>query len=501
MSRFSCVKYIVLFATAIWIGSPSQSVSGTDDIPSRPRIDDAEVARHWINQLNSDNYQERETATRELAKLGSSAVAVVVEALRNDHGEVAWRSRTILEHVGSHGDPETLRYVTDEMSKLVSEGHTELAESAGSLTQLWIKHRSEGAIREIEAYGVKVESQPVFQNNIFAPPGARNIAILNRAFAPNIAAAIAPVEDAAIKIDFNKIQLNDKEIDKLVQKFEDEKNELVQRLEVKALAQEADELKQEKAENGAPQVDPPKARILKPAVPIDAKPIQFNNLRKEAAQKIEQKGAKIAIEFNAAPPVKINRAIPIRGAVNNLRNGVVNSSTPVARMATFSHNWNGDIGAIPLLNEIENMVGAVFSDVLVNVDTVKALSKTTSVRQLTFDQCDYDSAAVRALVKVRPDIQIAVTGVAFLGVTNKSNDDNEEGVTVSSVLSKSGAARAGISPNDVITAVDGTATPDFISLCVLIARKSAGEKVAISFIREGEKRQEEVVLLSRDGIQ
>lgn len=73
---------------------------------------------------------------------------------------------------------------------------------------------------------------------------------------------------------------------------------------------------------------------------------------------------------------------------------------------------------------------------------------------------------------------------AMLGVTTEKT---EEGVTVRSVSDESAAEKAGLKEGDIITAVNGEkiASPDELSKA--LKDKNPGDKVEISYIREGKK--------------
>jgi putative serine protease PepD len=73
---------------------------------------------------------------------------------------------------------------------------------------------------------------------------------------------------------------------------------------------------------------------------------------------------------------------------------------------------------------------------------------------------------------------------AELGV--KGSDANDDaGAVVVSVAPGSGAARAGLHPGDVVTAVDGSPVPNFDTLVVDIRNHQPGQTVSVTFRRDG----------------
>ena len=72
--------------------------------------------------------------------------------------------------------------------------------------------------------------------------------------------------------------------------------------------------------------------------------------------------------------------------------------------------------------------------------------------------------------------------------------DLEEGAFVRSTVPGSGAAEAGLVAGDVITAVNGTATPDSASVGDVIRELDPGDVVTISLVRDGETIEVEATL-------
>ncbi len=76
------------------------------------------------------------------------------------------------------------------------------------------------------------------------------------------------------------------------------------------------------------------------------------------------------------------------------------------------------------------------------------------------------------------------TGGAVLGV-EVSDDGSNDGATVEQVVAGSGAANAGLEAGDLITKVDSTTITDSADLSQAIAAEKPGDKVTITFIRNG----------------
>lgn len=72
-----------------------------------------------------------------------------------------------------------------------------------------------------------------------------------------------------------------------------------------------------------------------------------------------------------------------------------------------------------------------------------------------------------------------------------------QGIFLESVIDGMSAQAAGLRARDLITAIDGQATPDFEALITIMQRHEAGEKVAVDYLRGSERRNVTLELLPR----
>lgn len=82
--------------------------------------------------------------------------------------------------------------------------------------------------------------------------------------------------------------------------------------------------------------------------------------------------------------------------------------------------------------------------------------------------------------------QVTNSGRAALGVevsTVENDNGSSAGAGVVSVTKGGPAAKAGISAGDVITSVNGTATPDAEALAQVLARLRPGQSARVTVIR------------------
>jgi S1-C subfamily serine protease len=95
---------------------------------------------------------------------------------------------------------------------------------------------------------------------------------------------------------------------------------------------------------------------------------------------------------------------------------------------------------------------------------------------------------------------------AFLGITPRQVTDDlgrayglgtDTGVLVEDVTEGGAAARAGVRPGDVITALDGDRVEIVEDVYASLRRRRPGERVTLTIVRDGEQRNIEVTLAER----
>ena len=80
--------------------APAKEPALSERSESKGRID------ALVKDLGADKAEVRDRATKELEKIGGTAVPALKEAAKSDDPEVAWRARTILDHIeGGKGAP------------------------------------------------------------------------------------------------------------------------------------------------------------------------------------------------------------------------------------------------------------------------------------------------------------------------------------------------------------------------------------------------------------
>ena len=76
---------------------------------------------------------------------------------------------------------------------------------------------------------------------------------------------------------------------------------------------------------------------------------------------------------------------------------------------------------------------------------------------------------------------------AYLGITMQDASDGS-GVQITSVYKDTAADKAGLKTNDIITAIDGETVTTSTEVSVAVSSKSSGDKIEITFLRNGEEQ-------------
>lgn len=101
-------------------------------------------------------------------------------------------------------------------------------------------------------------------------------------------------------------------------------------------------------------------------------------------------------------------------------------------------------------------------------------------------------------------VQRAFLGISFVELTPELVKEKDikgatRGIYVAEVQDRTAAREAGLTPGDVVTAIDGTEVTGTARLQEIMARRSPGDKIRIDFVRGGKPQTVEVTLRNRAG--
>ena len=131
-----------------------------------------------------------------------------------------------------------------------------------------------------------------------------------------------------------------------------------------------------------------------------------------------------------------------------------------------------------------------------NIATVKDIQNNHTRKKIIID--NGNDADITMPFSDRQE-NIVITRKAMLGVYTKP-DNADGGAEIERVMPNSAAAEAGLKTGDVITSIDGKAINNGKELTEIIADKEAGEKVTISYKRNGKVQNATAALSKAPGI-
>jgi hypothetical protein len=163
----------------------------------------------------------------------------------------------------------------------------------------------------------------------------------------------------------------------------------------------------------------------------------------------------------------------------------------VISQLVLGRKWEaGDEGLRYLvkLGRIESLklYGSQFTD-----DGLEYLTKLTSVQWLRLYATQITDGGQQRLKENLPGTLVDRRHGALLGV---SGAGDAKGCRLSMVREGSAAHRAGLQIDDVITNVDNTPIPDLATLIATIARQRPGDRIKVTFLRDDQTLELDVVL-------
>ncbi len=118
----------------------------------------------------------------------------------------------------------------------------------------------------------------------------------------------------------------------------------------------------------------------------------------------------------------------------------------------------------------------------IDADIFQALARLDSLTDVNLSICKFKTTDYQELMKTRPDLRIAYTPQAFLGVRSAGFANGRE-CQISDVVAGSGAEKGGIQIGDIIEKIDGQPIDQFEDLRLHIAQHKAGEALEVQVRR------------------
>jgi len=141
-----CAIFIAMAFAPIRVASPQEHEGG-------PSANHSQSAAYWIGQLNSDQFDQRERAIRQLAQLGQPAIEPLLAELTKDQPEVQWRGVAVLGWMTDCDDDATAFAAEEALVRLAQSPEKSLARQASEALGQSRGKRQPRAMRRIKELG------------------------------------------------------------------------------------------------------------------------------------------------------------------------------------------------------------------------------------------------------------------------------------------------------------------------------------------------------------
>lgn len=158
-----------------------------------------------------------------------------------------------------------------------------------------------------------------------------------------------------------------------------------------------------------------------------------------------------------------------------------------SRSIILDQNWKGDVETLQLIQEIDNIYSVQLIEQEITADMIVELAMLETLNNLQITNSRFDTVAMTAIRRLRPELTITTSGPAYLGINaDLASDSSIRGCKITNVVEESAAFKAGLRVDDVIVRIDRNPVVDFPTLTFAIANRQIGQVVEVEVMR-GEK--------------
>ncbi len=517
-----------------------QSAAGDERLPFDSIGIDDKIAQ-LVEELDSDRFAERELAADRLAEIGSPALRPLAINALDSSPETAWRTRKTLELIGTKGDESVFYQSIGILQLLFPDGNNSaMQRRVAQLERDWKLERKKATISQFRKLGAIV-SDPS-ENRVAFNGDLRRQFIVNNAFVndpfgdPTIEilepTALRPAKPRAT-IRRGNLNVADmtKQIDNiLLASLEDNRKTIFG-------TSRSDSAQSKSKKNDAAQrqlqlgqrilIEPARLRAVNVNGGITVTFTDKWQGTLEELQRLENLQGLSRIELSEFNPgrqqlnklselnsvteihvigeqipdedLSILRSIP-RLATLEFSNRKINAETlqefadlkPLANVKFSECDLRP--GALNELASLRALRSVFFKEMQIDNTIFDALRKMPRLTYVDLSVCKFQTSAYRDFLRLRPQVQIAFTPQAFLGVRGPVNFADDGGCQISEVIPNSGADQGGLEIGDIIKTVNGQKIQRFEDLRLHIAQHKVGETLDLRVDRDGEKVDLQITL-------
>ncbi len=481
----------IFFSLAVAALLVASSFPANAESPSGSDVRAQEIAT-WIKNLDSDDYQERETATRRLIQAGQSAIAPIAEAAISATPEVAWRAAEILQQIGITGDTQTMGEVIRVMQQLGKDGNPHFLKASGKLVARWRKHRHDLAAAEIRRLGGEIIEAPngfllADGGIMLGGPVLVDLDLPEARFEALRDLVMEEVADTPVDPDVEE-DAKLKDADSVIETREAEPTDIehliIGELRARIERADAEEAKAEGDKKDSPEVveeKPDGVRLIDipplPDAPADLAEPPVVEVEIVEDLIIDVEGDE-GFGFIAPPVVGGGHLFidPFGGIATG-------SETGMARTVRLGKGWRGGDEGLRHLRQLDGASTLEVNELNLSSNAFDHIAQMPQLQNLRINYSEFDREDIVRLRKAKPNMALYATGKALLGVSGNSHG---RGFHVTNVVNGSGAYNAGIQLGDVIVSTDGMPLRDLADLTIVVSQMDVGDSMPVVVLR-GEK--------------
>jgi len=411
---------------------------------------------YWLQQLESDSYAERQTASHQLETIGVEAIRPMVERMLGGPPESVMRCSRLLSSVAMRSSEKDMTRIARVLLLLSENGFSHLRDESYFLNAKWKQAQVSRNVETLKKAGIKAEPFP----------GYGDMQVELQMF-------------AAITGDHMVAKTPGSETEKV-----EEPDSLVAKLDDTSVLISVDDIL---AAN-----DDENNRMLQKELAADATQSQTSNPVGNTGQ------ASSGIIIVDGEALVLTRGMPGRSVFGNDSQASTAMGTPF--MVTIDDKFDGDLEKLQLLSLLPSVQQLTVADRKLDQEMLDVIGNLESLQALNIQRCFYDAGIVLQLMKRKPLLSVNATGHdAFLGVQLQT-DVKESGETFCSVLevvAGTAAEEAGCKAGDTILSLNDVKVATYEQLILTIASYKPGDQVTMDVLRD-EKESLTITATLRD---
>lgn len=450
------VAVVLVLAALAWAPFAAAQESAVDEA--------AQAIAAQLKMLNSDQFDEREEAMVRLVEAGAPAVPGLLELAGSDQPELAWRALETLQWIARTIDVRSERAMRRELSRARQSPNKRIASAAQEVLRKWTVFRHNYAATQLRLLGAEVVDHPL-ETLIQMAPSAEAAAA---------AAAVPAAHDAGAKPE--EEGLFGGVLDGL---FEE-------------LAEGLPDAREEVLTPAGDDILPPREALAK--------------LVRALSGVAKDEGVADAEDEVVVDAVDVAEIVPgpaLVAVAMDMGFDVPVWSTVVEQPAEptelqpgtlrLSNRWMGGDRGLGHLASLQMIHTVILEDAPLSNESLKYLTSIPTLQRLVVRGTRITSDGLLSLKKERPALKIDVPTSVVFGI---QGSDGPQGICLQQITPETGARRAGLAENDILTHVDGKPITSINHLQVALFKKHPGDKLKVEFLRNNRKQAVEVALVA-----